>query len=172
VLSDGEKFGLAEAPLNIGKHDDNELTLSSVMLCNRFRDAHVAAAEAAAANFAPQYFPLVSKDIQVTPTGDTRFKRGEPLIAYFEVYEPLLAARPTTAVQGHVQIVNAKTGEMAKDFPKVDVMSYQRPGTRIFPVAREIPIDKLPKGAYRVEVQATDSAGRSTVWRSANFTVE
>jgi hypothetical protein len=172
VLSDGEKIGFAEAPLNITKYDDKELALSSLMLCKRFRDAHVAAAEATAANFAPQYAPLVSKDIQVTPTGDTRFKRGEPLIAYFEVYEPLPAAQPATAVQARVRIVNAKTGEMAKDFPQVDVMSYQRPGTTIFPVAREIPVDKLPKSSYRLEVQATDSAGRSTVWRSANFTVE
>jgi hypothetical protein len=32
--------------------------------------------------------------------------------------------------------------------------------------------DQLPKGTCRLEVQATDSAGRSTAWRTANFTVE
>jgi hypothetical protein len=33
-------------------------------------------------------------------------------------------------------------------------------------------ISKLPKGSYRLDVQATDSAGKSTPWRTASFTVE
>jgi predicted phage tail protein len=33
-------------------------------------------------------------------------------------------------------------------------------------------ISKLPKGSYRLDVQAIDSTGKSTGWRSANFTVE
>ena len=86
VLSDGKNFGRAEVPLNIEKYDKKELALSSVMLCKRIRDAHAAAVESSAANFAPQYVPLVTKGIQVTPTGDTRFKQGEPLYGYFELY--------------------------------------------------------------------------------------
>jgi hypothetical protein len=33
-------------------------------------------------------------------------------------------------------------------------------------------ISKLPKGLYRLDVQATDSTRKSTAWHSANFTVE
>jgi hypothetical protein len=33
-------------------------------------------------------------------------------------------------------------------------------------------ISKLPIGSYRLDVQATDSTGKSTASRSANFTVE
>jgi hypothetical protein len=33
-------------------------------------------------------------------------------------------------------------------------------------------IRKLPKGSYRLDVQATDSTGKSTPWRTANFTIE
>src|SRR5882672_533542 len=36
----------------------------------------------------------------------------------------------------------------------------------------EVATEKLQKGQYRLEVQASDSAGRSTVWRTAHFTVE
>jgi hypothetical protein len=172
VLSDGEKFGRAEAHLNIDKYDGRELGLSSVMLCKRFRDAHVAAVEAAAANQAPQYVPLVSKDIQVTPTGDTRFKPGEPLIAYFELYLPSPAGQSGTQVQAHLRVVDAKTGQVAKDFPPVDAASYMQAGKPAIPIAREIPIDTLPKGSYRLELQATDSTGKTTPWRTAAFTVE
>jgi hypothetical protein len=171
VLSDGEKFGRAEAPLLIDSYDGKALALSSVMLCNRFRDAHVAAVEAAAANFAPQYVPLVSKGIQVTPTGDTRFKAGEPLIPYFEIYEPLLVQAPATTVQARIRILDAKTGQLRDDLA-VDAAPFEQPGKWTIPIARQIATDKMAKGAYRVEVQASDSAGRTTAVRTATFTVE
>jgi hypothetical protein len=203
VVSDTQKFGTAEMPLHIDGYDGRALGLSSVMLCKRFRDAHVAAVERAAANFAPQYVPLASKNIEVTPTGDTRFNKGEPLIPYFEVYEPLLTTQPATegqlaqaagpvipvqggiqggrssvqpsatlTVQAHIRIVDGTTCQVVKDFPPVDGAPYERAGSSMIPIAREIPFDQLPKGAYRLEVQATDSAGRSTPWRTASFTVE
>jgi hypothetical protein len=222
VLSDGDRFGRAEMPLTIDAYDGKQIGISSVLLCKRFRDAHVAAVERAAANFAPQYVPLVSKGIEFTPTGDTRFKKGEPLIPYFEVYEPLLATEssenhgipasagmtseragatmpagmttegaagatpegmtipgngggnPSTTlkVEAHIRILDAKTGKVVKDFPPVDATPYMNPGSTTIPIARKIPYEELPKGAYRLEVQATDSAGRSTAVRTADFTVE
>lgn len=172
VLSDGEKFGRAEAHLSIENNDGKNLALSSVMLCKRFRDAHVAEVEAAAANFAPQYVPMVSKGIQVTPAGDTDFKAGEPLIPYFEIYAAHAAGKPDTRIQVHLRIVDAKNSETVKDFPAVDAAEYVQPGSTTIPIAREVPIAALPKGSYRLKVQASDSAGRSTAWRSANFTIK
>jgi len=172
VLSDGEKFGRAEAQLNIENYDGKGLALSSVMLCKRFRDAHVAAVEASAANFAPQYVPMVSKGIQVTPAGDTDFKTDEPLIPYFEIYAPHAAGEPTTRIQVHLRIVDAKNGAIVKESPAVDAATYMQPGSTTIPIAREVPISTLPEGEYRLEVQATDFAGRSTAWRSANFTIK
>ena len=172
VLSDGEKFGRAEAHLSIPANDGKSLALSSVMLCKRYRDAHVAAVERAAANFAPQYVPMVSKGMEVTPAGDLHFKEGDSLIPYFEIYEPLLATQPDTKVEARIKILDAKTGEVVKDFPPVDAAPYMNPGSTTIPVAREVPYKELPKGAYRLEVQASDSAGRSTEAQSAEFTVE
>ena len=171
VVGDGEKFGRASTHLEIDKYDEKELALSSVVICNRFRDARVAAIESAAANLAPEYVPLVSKNIQFTPAADTRFKTGKPLIAYFEVYEPSANQLPD-AIEAHLRVADAKTGAIVKDFPPVDIKSYLRSGTTIVAVAREVPIEKLPKGSYRLEVQASDSAGRATTWRSTNFAVE
>ena len=171
ALSDGQKFGRAETHLTIDKYDGRDLGLSSVMLCKRFRDAHVAAVESATADFAPQYVPMVSKGIQVTPAGDTDFKTGEPLIPYFEIYAPQIGVEPAPAIQAHLRILDAKTGETVKDFPAVDAAPYAQPGSTTIPVAREVPIAALPKGSYRLEVQASDSGGRSTPWRTANFTI-
>lgn len=172
VLSDGEKFGTAEARVKVENHAGKELALSSVMLCKRFRDAHVAAVEASAANFAPQYIPMVSKGIQFTPAGDTNFEADETLIPYFEIYTPEAGSKPSTEIQVHLRIVDAKNGEIKKDFPPVDVGPYMQPGnTTTIPVAREVPIATLSEGEYRLEVQASDAAGRNTPWRTANFSI-
>ena len=42
----------------------------------------------------------------------------------------------------------------------------------VIPIGIGIDISKLPKGSYRLEIQATDSAGQSTPWKTANFMVE
>jgi len=63
-------------PLIIEPYDGKQLALSSVALCKTLRSAAVAAKEAAQANFAPRYVPLVSKDILFSPTGDTTFTKG------------------------------------------------------------------------------------------------
>jgi len=171
VLSDGKRFGRAKVPLVIENYVGDSLGLGSVFLCNRFRDAHAAAVETGAANFAPQYVPLVSKGVRVTPAGDTRFGPDTQLSSYFEIYEPAVAVEPAPRIQAHLRIVNTRDGTIVKDFPPVDAAPYAQPGNTTVPIAREIPISTLAKGDYRLEVQASDSAGRSTPWRAANFTI-
>jgi hypothetical protein len=172
VLSDGAKFGRAGTSLTIDSYDGKQLAISSVVLAKRFRDAGAAAQEAAAANLAPRYVPLVSKGVQVTPAADTHFKRGEHLISYFEVYEPLFSEQPKTQVQAQMRIVDAKSGKIRETFPPMDAAPYERPGSTMIPMGDELMVSQLPKGEYRLEVRATDSAGRSTPWRTANFTLE
>jgi hypothetical protein len=61
-------------------------------------------------------------------------------------------------------------GLNASDFQVFD--DDIKAGSSIIPVGRGMDISKLPIGPYRLEVQATDSTGKSTAWRWANFTVE
>lgn len=172
VLSDGWELGTAEIPLAIAPHDPKELALSSVALCKRLRDAGVAAKEAVAANFAPQYVPLVSRAIEFSLSGDTSFAQDGQLFAYFEVYEPLLAQDPNTTVDVQMRIVDPGTDAVKAELAPLDAVPYQVPGSGVFRVARTIPVRELAKGAYRLEVRARDSAGRTTDWRAADFSVE
>jgi hypothetical protein len=172
VLSDGDNFGRADIPLKIDSYDGKQLAISSVVLSNRFRDASVAAQESSAVNLAPGYVPLVSRGLQFTPASQTTFKSKDHLTAYFEIYEPLLAEQPKTAVQAHVRIVDGQTGKLRFQFAPIDAASFKQAGSTVLAVAGDLPIAQLPKGDYRLEVQATDSDGRSTPVRSANFTIE
>ena len=114
----------------------------------------------------------MSKDILFSPSGDTSFAKGEPLFAYFEVYEPQLAENPAAPVSVHMRILDSKTGNTKEDFAPIDAASYKQAGSSVLRIGRKIPIDQLPKGSYRLEMQATGSMGRSTAWRTANFTVQ
>jgi hypothetical protein len=172
VLSDGWNLGLVEMPLTVAAYDRKELAVSSVVLCKRLRDAGVAAKEAAVANFAPQYVPLVSKGIEFSLSGDTKFANDSHFFAYFEIYEPVLAQEPATSVKVQMRILDSGTGTVKADFAPLDAASYKDPDSGVFRIARTIPIRELPKGAYRLEVRAQDSAGGITTWRTADFTVE
>jgi hypothetical protein len=169
VVTDGEKFGRVKVPLSVDRFDRENLAISGVVLCKRYRMVPERPEEEARA---PQYVPLLSSGLEFTPAGDTRFEKSERLLGYFEIREPLLGGTGAVKLQFHMRVMNANTGEVKVDTGLRPVPSGNRPGNLIIPVAEEIAIDKLPPGAYRLEVQASDSAGKSTGWRAASFTVE
>ncbi|MGA9471290.1 MAG: hypothetical protein WBV36_02430 [Terriglobales bacterium] len=172
AFSDGTGFGRTETILRVDPSDKNQLGISSVLLANRYESAFSLPAGVFHGTSSRPFVPLVSKDIEVTPSGSTNFARGELLIAYFEVYLPVDSASPQTKVEVHLRIVEAKTGEVRDALEPFDTAAHSEPGSTIIPVAQKIPTTKLKKGSYRLEVQATDSAGRSTLWRPASFTIE
>ena len=117
ALTDGSKFGRVQVPLNIAPYDHEELAISGPVLVRRFRKAPV---DGIHTKLAVKFVPLVSKGIEVTPTADTRFEKGDSLVTYFEIYEPLLSVQPQTAVQAHLRILDAKKRTIIKDFDAVD----------------------------------------------------
>ncbi len=172
LLSDGAKFGRVRVPLTVDRYDRKQLAVSSIVLCKRFRNAAASTPEASVDDFASQYVPLVSNGVEFTPAGDTRFKKGDALFAYFEVYEPPLDGQPAATVQSQLKVTNVKTGELKVDTGARTAATWIQPGSSVIRIAEELSVEKLPAGSYRLEVQASDSAGKSTVWRAAEFTVE
>jgi len=179
VLSDGTNFGRAEIPLTVDDYNRNELAMSGVSLCKQVSDAYDYSPRHAprlpgswTTKLPGSYVPLISNDIEFKPTADTRFKKDDSLYTYFEVHEPLLATEPSTTVDFRVRIVDVKTGEVRSDSTPVSATPYMKAGSPVIPIGRRTNISNLPKGSYRLDVQATDSAGKTTPWRSVNFTVE
>ena len=114
----------------------------------------------------------MSRGVEFEPTGNTRLKKGGTLYTYFEIYEPLVEGQSPATVQIQLRIFDSRTGEVVSDSPPISAAPYIKAGSSIIPVGRGLDISKLPKGSYRLDVQATDSTGKSTAWRSAHFTVE
>jgi hypothetical protein len=181
VLNARTKFGRAETPVTVDSYDRKELGLSAVSLCKEVQDAFPYISQNQPKlpirivkprfNYVP-YVPLVSEDIEFKPTADTRFKKHATLYTYFDIYEPLLEGQSPAAVQFQMRIVDLKTGDLLSDSQPISASPYTKAGSSIIPVGRGMDISKLPIGSYRLDVRAADSTGKSTAWRSANFTVE
>lgn len=179
VLGDGTRFGHAKIPFTVNSYDKNELTISPVSLCKRITDVTAYSSPnrsslpgAWGQNLNGDYKPLVSRDVEFEPTGNTRFKKRETLYTYFEIYEPSVEGQSSATVQIQMRIFDSRTGEVISDSQPISAAPYVQAGSSIIPVGRGMDISKLPKGSYRLDVQATDSTGKNTAWRSANFTVE
>jgi hypothetical protein len=171
ALMDGKKFGRAEVPLIADSYDGNHLTLSEIALAKRYREVPVGAHEVPT-EMPGNYIPLVSKGAEITPTANARFNKTAPLYFYFEVYEPQSDGPPALVVEAHLRILDVNTGEIKKDLAPVDATPYTKPGDPIIPIGGGIDISNLPSGSYRLEAQATDSAGETTPWRSTNFLLQ
>jgi len=168
VITDGEKFGRATASLRLDDFVKDRLAISGIAFCKRYRQASV---EPRPPSQAPQYIPLVSDGTEFTPAGDTRFHKGEPFISFFEIYGSQLEHAAST-MHLEMRVVDAKTEDMKLDAGSQPLTFSTTPKNHSIPVVREIAIDALPPGSYRLEAQISDSDGHKTEWRAASFAVE
>jgi hypothetical protein len=171
AVSHGKEFGATEVPITIDDNDVKTLSISSIALCKRVRKAGTK--PVAPDPVVSDYVPLVAQGYEFTPAADTVFRKGDSLMAYFEVYEPS-SPQPSNALHLNyrMKITNETTGAVALDTEENADSSIQ-PGKLTIPIAVE-PVLKdlnLSPGKYSFQIQATDSAGRTTS-RTTGFSIE
>jgi hypothetical protein len=171
AVEKGSDFGTSEVPLTIEDYDAKTLSISSIALCKRVRKAETK--PVAPDPGVPDYVPLVAQGYEFTPAADMVFRKGDSLMAYFEVYEPS-SPQPSNALHLNyrMKISNESTGAVALDTEENADSSIQ-PGKLTIPIAVE-PVLKdlnLSPGKYTFAIQATDSAGRTTS-RTTKFSIE
>ena len=172
VVSDGHKFGQARMPLRVEPIDGQALTISDLALNGILRDASWLLREAALVSPAPLVpSPLVSKQAQFIPVPDARLPKKSSLPLYFEIYEPLLADR-SAEVYFRMKITDLKDSTLVMNAGPTSAAQCVIPGNVVIPIALKVDTDKLQSGPYKIEVQASDSAGRTTEWRMAKFEIQ
>jgi len=167
ILSDGQNFGVQQLPLTVQQYDPGQLSLSDMTLSRRVRA--LSANEAQNSN--QSYAPLISKDAEFVPASKAQFWPTDMLFVYFEIDDPLVAGQPRTKVQADMRTVDTKSGAVVDSFAPVDTATYAHAGSSLIAVGRGVPLNRLPPGDYRLEVQASNAQGKTTPWRSADFTV-
>src|SRR6202008_3312929 len=84
----GDTYGKFEAPLQIDAYDGKQFTLAGVALTNsatRVSDIP----SGLDAQLLEDRTPLVVQGMQIVPSATNRFKKGDNVIMYTEIYEPL-----------------------------------------------------------------------------------
>jgi VWFA-related protein len=169
VLSGGgQNFGKYETPLNIDPYDGKTFALSGIALSNDFeRLADLGGA--LDADLLADRTPLVVKDLEVVPSGSDHFKKTDKVALYAQIYDPNLQGEKPPAVKVGYRLIDEKTGKTLFSTGGIDTASFIRKGSPVIPVALKIPLDNVPPGTYRVDVQAIEQGGAQTQIRTAIF---
>ncbi len=177
VLSGGgQNFGKYQAPLAIDPYDGKAFALSSIALSSDIeRLADVGSA--LDADLLAGRTPLVFEGVEIIPSGTDRFKKTDNVALYTQIYDPDLKTDVTTAelqrrppdVQIAYRIVDAKTGKTILATGAIDASHLIQKGSPVIPVALKIPVDHIPPGSYRIDVQAIEQGGAVTPIHSATF---
>ena len=85
--------------------------------------------------------------------------------------EPKPSGAGNTTVHFQLKITNLKTGQVQINSGLRPADEFQRACKAVIPIVQEVSTHDLPKGNYRLEVQASDSAGHRTPWHPATFTI-
>jgi len=173
VVSDGRKnFGKASMPLRVQAFDADKLALSDLVLSSTFGDPSDILRLASYVLPGPLIpKPLVSKGLEYIPAADPEVKKHRKAILYFEIYESLLANQ-APSVGFTIRVTDLKTDEVVVSTPLADASLWIIAGNPVIPIALELATDKLKKGSYKLEVQASDSAEQETDWKEATLKVE
>ena len=176
IFSAGDQaFAKVEMPLNIASWDGKALSASGIALS---RDAHPFTSLAAGVDDSliegPR--PLVSRNVEIVPTGTNQFHAGERAYYYFEVYEPRLVTAASTpgasvpVVGVRIQTLDRATGAQKSDSGMMNAANLIRPGNPVIPVAGNLPSD-LPAGQYKIEVSVVREGAQDAVVRTVDFDV-
>jgi hypothetical protein len=169
--SGGESFGKVETPLVIDPYDAKQFSISGVAFSRSAVKLDEMDSGLDAAMIEDRKV-LVSRGVQIIPSGSNQVKKTDKPLLYLEVYAPalLLPNYPVVGIQ--LRIVDSKTGEAIDDTGLMNLASLITPGNPVIPVGMGLPLDKLAPGKYRAEVQARDSLGHKSSLRATEFDVE
>ena len=175
VVGNGKKSGVAEVPIKIARPSDHGLVISEVSLSKQVSDTSKNSLRMPGdwkSTLPDSYAPLISNETEFMPTSDTKFKSGDSLYFYFEIFVPSCPAKVDLKIELQIRIIDLKSGAVISDPQPVSAAPYMHSGSPMIPIGRGIDISKLPKGNYRLEVQASDSDWGKSAWRTVDFSVE
>jgi hypothetical protein len=169
--SGDQSFGKLETPLVVDPYDGKAFAVSGVALSHNVKQVSQVDFDRDQALLEGKT-PLVFQGLQITPTGLSRFKKGTAVVAYVEIYDPLMLTPKPPGIGVQVRLVDRKTGQQKEDTGLVNMAKAIQPGSSIVPVGLRLPTDKLDAGSYRLELTAVDTTGQKTRVRSADFDLE
>jgi VWFA-related protein len=166
----GQNFGKYETTLDIDPYNGRTFTLSGLALSDHIERAGLG--EAVQAALLQDQTPLITKDVEIVPSGSNRFKKTELVALYAQVYDPSLAGPNPPAVRVAFRVVDTKTNHEVIPTEAIDASEFVEKGNPVVPLGLKLPIANLPSGSYRLDMQAYDMSGTLSKVRSVEFAEE
>lgn len=169
--SGGASFGKVQSPLVIEPYDGKSFQISGIVLSknvHRVADLDLSLD----AKLLDDRKPLVSRGMELVPSGNNIFNKTDQVGVYVEVYEPLLFQPKPPKVALRMQVFDRKSGLLKVDTGLMNILSYSEAGNPVIPVGLKLPLDTLERGAYTAKLRAVDEAGNASGLRSIDFVVE
>jgi VWFA-related protein len=171
LTAGGQGFGKYETPLVIDPFDGKSFSVSSIALSNQTSLVQ-GLGGALEADLLSDHMPLVVNNMEITPSASNRFKKTEVVTLYAQVYDPHLADPNPPALRINFNVVDTKTGQVISGARNVDTAPFIQKGNTVVPLALKLPLEQLPPGSYRLDMQASDASGNHTPIRSVGFDSE
>jgi VWFA-related protein len=166
-----DTWGKAETSVEVAPRKAGALDMSGVALSTELRPmgATITGLDPAMLEGAA---PLVAANRQVTPSGESRFKKSDKVYMYAEIHDPALA-RGEPALYLQYRIVDRSSGEerASSGAAAASLAGFVRPGSPVVPFATAVPTAQLAPGAYRLDVRVLHPNGTEDVIRSTEFEV-
>jgi len=167
----GQGFGKFEAPLTIDPYDGNTFSVSSIALSNQFTSVQ-GLGGAVAADLLSDRTPLIANNVEIIPSPSNHFKKTDTVALYAQLYDPHLTDPNPPALHVAFNIVDTKTGQVVLGAHGLDPTSFLEKGSTVVPLGLKLPIDQLPPGSYRLDLQASDDSGARSRIQSVGFDAE
>ena len=164
-----ENFGRLETPLSIEPYKADDFSISGIALSHEF---HPAAQSLGGLDefLIDDRKKLIAGDAEVVASGSHKIPASGPGGIFIEIYDPLLKTDAQLVIAFQMRIleragnaVKADTGMLRLD------LSGKQGG--VVPLGLNLPMKDLPAGAYVLEFQALNSAGKSAK-RTTLFEIE
>jgi hypothetical protein len=167
--SGGESFGKMEIPLKVEPYDGKQFMMSGVALSvnpPKVEDT----SDRLDLDLIEGKAPLIVRSVRFVPAGAHNFKPTDRVGVYFEIYEPLMLEETPPKLGMRLRVLDSKSGEQKVDSGVFDLVQFVRKGVQVVPVGVRLPVDALSAGAYKLELTAGNSVGK-TVMRTVDFEV-
>jgi hypothetical protein len=106
--------------------------------------------------------PLLFKDMEFVPSASHHFKTTDRVALYAQIYDPHLQDEKPPGVKVGYRLIDEKTGKTVLSTGGVDATGFIQKGNPVIPIALKVQVDKLPPGAYRLDLQAAEEGGASS----------
>ncbi|MGB7281285.1 MAG: VWA domain-containing protein [Candidatus Acidiferrum sp.] len=170
VSSGGDAFGKYVTPLQVDPYDGKAFSLGGVVLSNslqRLSDIPTGLDSV----LLEDRTPLVVKGMQVNPSASNRFKKTDEVIAYTQVYEPLLSSANPPEIAAGYAIVERASEKVVFKTGAIRLDTFVQKGSPMVPVALKVDVKDVAPGSYRLVMMAIDAKGNHAKNRIVDFDV-